>query len=103
MTTSRAKISITLMVTKPSHSNIATAAAVIATTTAACLTSSHGTVANGLLSLPRSASTAPKKTVRTATILGMKPEPGSDKLPVGKSPLSASTSKPTPTKKAPAT
>jgi len=49
------------------------------------------------------ASTAPKKIVRKATILGKKPEPGRDKEPVGKSVLSASTSKPKPTKKAPAT
>ena len=91
------------MVRKPSHSNTAIAAAVIATTSAACMASLHDNVANGLLSPARSASTRPKKIVSAARMIGRKPEPGSDRVPNGRSPLSAITSSPTPMKKAPAT
>ena len=70
---------------------------------AACFASSHDTVAKGLLSPARRVSTNPKKIVSTATIFGKKPEPGSDKLPVGRSPDSAIISRPKPMKKAPAT
>src|SRR6476646_403600 len=103
MTASRAKINSTLVATNPSGSNSAIAAAVIATTSAACLAPLHDSVANTLLSFARSASTRPKKMVSTATIFGRKPEPGIDRLPVGRSPLSAMTSRPKPMKKTPAT
>ena len=102
MIASSAKISSTLVVRNPSGSNSAIAAAVIATTKAECLASLHESVANTLLSFARSANTSPKKIVRPATIFGMNPEPGIERPPVGKSPLSAITSRPKPTKKAPA-
>jgi hypothetical protein len=99
---SSAKIKSILVVRKPSGSNNAMAAAVIAATNAACLASPHDSVANTLLSFARNTSTSPKKIVRVATIFGMKPEPGSDRLPVGRSPLRAITNTPKPTKKPPA-
>ena len=103
MTSSSPAISNTFVITKPSHSNTATETAVMATTMPACLASLHDKVANSLLSFARNANTRPKKIVRPATIFGIKPEPGSDNVPVGRSPLSAMIKTPTQMKKAPAT
>src|SRR6185503_7450381 len=59
-------------------------------------------VANGLLSPARTISTMPNRMVKAARMKGRKPEPGSDRLPNGRSVLMANTSSPKATKKAPA-
>src|SRR5690348_15405412 len=69
----------------------------------ACLPSAHCTSTNGRLSRPRAISIAPNTIVSVARILGRNPEPGNDRLPIGRSPLSAITSAPNATKAPPAT
>src|SRR5262249_31979836 len=74
------------------------AAAVIATTRAACGRSPQATVATGALSPARRIRSNPNRMRKPATSLGIMPAPGNDSVPNGKSPLSAKTSAPKATK-----
>src|SRR5437870_12017132 len=75
----------------------------MASTIRACLPSAQSSRASGSLSFARKNRAAPRMIMSAATSLGRKPEPGMESCPVGRSPLSANTSRPTATKAALAT